>query len=56
LRLGTGPIRGVATRSSSEHQNQPSDQALDKVMQFQGELRIELWCGSRKVADIPPTA
>jgi hypothetical protein len=32
------------------------DQALDKVMQLQGELRIELWCGSRKLADIPPTA
>jgi hypothetical protein len=28
-------------------------EALGKAMQFQGERRIELWCGSRKVADIP---
>jgi hypothetical protein len=28
-------------------------EALGKAMQFQDELRIELWCGSRKVADIP---
>jgi hypothetical protein len=26
-------------------------EALEKAMQLQGELRIELWCGSRKVAD-----
>jgi hypothetical protein len=29
------------------------DQALEKTMQLQGELRIELWRGSRKVADVP---
>jgi hypothetical protein len=28
-------------------------EALGKAMQFQGELRVELWCGSRKVADVP---
>jgi hypothetical protein len=28
------------------------DQAVQKAMQLQGGLRIELWCGSRKVADI----
>jgi hypothetical protein len=27
--------------------------ALEKAMQLQGELRIELWCGSRKVGDVP---
>jgi hypothetical protein len=32
------------------------DEALEKAMQLQGELRIELWCGTRKVADVPPTA
>jgi hypothetical protein len=29
-------------------------EALEKAMQLQGELRIELWCGSRKVGDITP--
>jgi hypothetical protein len=29
------------------------DEALEKAMQLQGELRIELWCGTRKVADVP---
>jgi hypothetical protein len=28
-------------------------EALEKAMQLQGELRIELWCGTRKVADVP---
>jgi hypothetical protein len=28
-------------------------EALEKAMQLQGELRIELWCGSRKIGDIP---
>jgi len=28
-------------------------EALGKAMQFQGERRVELWCGSRKVADVP---
>jgi hypothetical protein len=32
------------------------DEALEKAMQLQGELRIELWCGTRKVADVPSTA
>ena len=32
------------------------DEALEKAMQLQCELRIELWCGTRKVADIPSTA
>jgi hypothetical protein len=32
------------------------DQAVEKAMQLQGELRIELWCGPRKVADVPPAA
>jgi hypothetical protein len=27
-------------------------EAVEKAMQFQGELRIELWCGTRKVADV----
>jgi hypothetical protein len=31
-------------------------QALEKATQLQGKLRIELWCGSRKVAEIPATA
>jgi hypothetical protein len=31
-------------------------EALGAVMQLQGELRLELWCGSRKVADVPPVA
>jgi hypothetical protein len=29
------------------------DEALEKAMQLQGELRVELWCGTRKVADVP---
>jgi hypothetical protein len=29
--------------------------AIEKARQLQNELRIELWCGSRKVADILPT-
>jgi hypothetical protein len=29
------------------------DEALEKAMQLQGELRIELWCGTPKVADVP---
>jgi hypothetical protein len=29
------------------------DEALEKTMQLRGELRIELWYGSRKVADVP---
>ena len=28
------------------------DEALEKVTRLQGELRIELWCGTRKVADV----
>jgi hypothetical protein len=28
-------------------------EALEKAMRFQGELRIELWRGARKVADVP---
>ena len=32
------------------------DEALEKAMQLQGELRIELWCGTRKVAEVPSTA
>jgi hypothetical protein len=28
-------------------------EALERATQLQGELPIELWCGSRKVADIP---
>jgi hypothetical protein len=28
-------------------------EALEKATQFQGELRIELWHGSRKVGDVP---
>jgi hypothetical protein len=28
-------------------------EALEKAMRLQGELRIELWRGSRKVADVP---
>jgi hypothetical protein len=32
------------------------DQAVEKAMQLQAELRIELWCGPRKVADVPPAA
>jgi hypothetical protein len=32
------------------------DEASEKAMQLQGELRIELWCGKRKVADVPSTA
>jgi hypothetical protein len=31
-------------------------EALEKATQLQGKLRIELWCGSRKVAEIPATA
>ena len=31
-------------------------EALEKAMQLQCELRIELWCGTRKVADVPSTA
>jgi hypothetical protein len=27
--------------------------AIEKARRLQIELRIELWCGSRKVADIP---
>ena len=29
------------------------DEAVEKAMQLQGGLRIELWCGTRKVADVP---
>jgi hypothetical protein len=29
------------------------DEALEKATRLQGELRIELWCGTRKVADVP---
>jgi hypothetical protein len=29
------------------------DEALKKATRLQGELRIELWCGTRKVADVP---
>jgi hypothetical protein len=32
------------------------DEALEKATRLQGELRIELWCGTRKVADVPSTA
>jgi hypothetical protein len=31
------------------------DMALEKAMQLQGQHRIELWCGSRKVGGVPPT-
>ena len=31
-------------------------EALERAMKLQGELRIELWCGSRKVADVPSPA
>jgi hypothetical protein len=31
------------------------DKALEKAMQLQGQHRIELWCGSRKVGDVPAT-
>ena len=31
------------------------DIALEKAMQLQGQHRIELWCGSRKVGDVPAT-
>jgi hypothetical protein len=27
--------------------------AIERAKQLQGDLRIELWCGSRRVADIP---
>jgi hypothetical protein len=27
--------------------------AIERARQLQGDVRIELWCGSRKVADIP---
>jgi hypothetical protein len=27
-------------------------EALGKATQFQGERHVELWCGSRKVADV----
>jgi hypothetical protein len=27
-------------------------EAVEKATQLQGELRIELWCGTRKVADV----
>jgi hypothetical protein len=30
-------------------------EALERAMQFQGEFPIELWSGSRKVANIPAT-
>jgi hypothetical protein len=29
------------------------DEALEKATRLRGELRIELWCGSRKIGDIP---
>ena len=29
--------------------------AIEKARRLQGDLRIELWCGSRKVADIRPS-
>jgi hypothetical protein len=29
--------------------------ALERATQLQSKLRIELWCGARKVADIPAT-
>jgi hypothetical protein len=31
------------------------DMALEKAMQLQRQHRIELWCGSRKVGDVPAT-
>ena len=31
------------------------DTALGKAMLLQGQHRIELWCGSRKVGDVPPS-
>jgi hypothetical protein len=32
------------------------DMALEKAMQLRGQHRIELWCGSRKVGDVPAIA
>jgi hypothetical protein len=32
------------------------DEALEKATRLQGKLRIELWCGTRKVGDIPAVA
>ncbi len=29
------------------------DIALEKAMQLQDQHRIELWCGSRKIGDVP---
>jgi hypothetical protein len=29
------------------------EEALEKATRLQSELRIELWCGTRKVADVP---
>jgi hypothetical protein len=29
------------------------DMALEKATQLQGQHRIELWCGLRKVGDVP---
>ena len=31
------------------------DKALEKAMPLQGQHRIELWRGSRKVGDVPAT-
>lgn len=31
------------------------DMALGKAIQLQGQHRIELWCGSRKVGDVAAT-
>jgi hypothetical protein len=31
------------------------DMALEKAMRLRGQDRIELWCGSRKVGDVPAT-
>jgi hypothetical protein len=31
-------------------------EAVGAVMQLQGDLRIGLWCGSRKVGDVPAIA
>jgi hypothetical protein len=32
------------------------DEALEKATRLHGALRIKLWCGTRKVADVPSTA